>query len=757
MIAQGDININGQNRLPSIDDLKQQDTKTKIFATEAYIEASNFTNNGQLLSGNVIDIQLKNDLYNKNQGIIAANQFLNINAKNVYNQCSTETVHGEYDDYEVYLPSVLIGGDGKETDGVGAQIHTTGEVVMDASNLCSAGSNVILADGGMKSIAHSNMHTTYRQDESSWLGLNQQHEERKETIVGSSTIISSNGKNTISCKNGGIQATATNFSAANGTDIYAKDNAEFYGLIAATEESKSSQTIGIFYSDEKMFDEYSCPTMIQDQKNINIVSESDVLLQDSIITTPGHLHVKTENFSCGVSKLTHTYESSSFGISTTLCDQKVLSVNNPCDFSQPLFNGVPTLNQLQQLANSHGVAETLLNGAKALVNGKLLQEVKRELHALSAPQLGINFTHTNTSTYSESLGEGGIFVGSADFDVDNTIKIKSAPIQVEKDCDINCETMIIEGDQLQSYSDQHSQNLNLTISSAGDPCEVKIGTTHEESAAIMQVNEHIQVGGTLTIHANKVVQDGATIDVGHIKGEINNYKIITHADETHCKSGSMGASTGGDFNFSKQKSDSKIVNQASELHVHDSINGTTDEFVVHYFESTGGKITSDGQNNFKADTIDAKVVEEYKNTSGFCIKGNVKDHLLPPKQQSTQNTTTNLNFNNSHYKAEVQTVVYGAEGSDVQSEHINGNIVANSSDGRKITKNSSHTYNPVLPHITPETKQQIQWVESKIKQGADKIEQVITNFFKLTTDLTQNVKADGLEQGPKNTIRNTIS
>jgi len=107
--------------------------------------------------------------------------------------------------------------------------------------------------------------------------------------------------------------------------------------------------------------------------------------------------------------------------------------------------------------------------------------------------------------------------------------------------------------------------------------------------------------------------------------------------------------------------------------VHDSINEVPGEFTVGQANLEGGKITSNGVNNFKANQINSQDVHEYQSCSGFSVCGNVKDfkqdtqmnHLLPPDKQSAQITTTNLNFNNRDYQANIHSVIYGQEGTHI--------------------------------------------------------------------------------------------
>ncbi len=122
--------------------------------------------------------------------------------------------------------------------------------------------------------------------------------------------------------------------------------------------------------------------------------------------------------------------------------------------------------------------------------------------------------------------------------------------------------------------------------------------------------------------------------------------------------------------------------------------GSGREFVVETLTSIGGKITSDGVNNFVSDKVNAKDVEDYQKTSGFSACGNVKDfkqdtqtnQLLLPDKQSALITTTNLNFNNSDYAAKNHTTIHGAGGTHLDVEETSGKVITDKSDDKEFTK-----------------------------------------------------------------------
>lgn len=363
--------------------------------------------------------------------------------------------------------------------------------------------------------------------------------------------------------------------------------------------------------------------------------------------------------------------------------------------------------------------------------------LKRYFPSIYAPQLGFNVTWASSSSSSQSLGEGGIFVGSADFEVEDTVKLKGVPVQSMNDFIVKCKNFTLEGEQLHSESNQKTTNLNLTVSAKGDPYQLGISHSDCKSSSDVQVGASLQVGGKLVVNADTMTVDGSTIATQQIAGNVKTLNIISRQDEAQSSCQAISVSSGGDFCVSDQKAESRLVTKPAGIHVHDSINGDNKEFVVGVLNSTGGKIISDGVNNFTADKVNAKDVVDYQKTIGISASGNIKDfkqdtqinHLLPPDKQSAAITTTNLNFSKSDYEAKNHTTIHGAGGTHLDVKEVAGKVVTDKSDGKEVTKDRSHSYNVVIPHMTEETKIQFR---KNGKWAADilvRAEKKVTDFF----------------------------
>jgi hypothetical protein len=251
------------------------------------------------------------------------------------------------------------------------------------------------------------------------------------------------------------------------------------------------------------------------------------------------------------------------------------------------------------------------------------------------------------------------------------------------------------------------------------------------------------------------------------------YTLITRTDTYQSSGYSVGADTGGGFCFSKQQSSSQLANQVAALTVHDSID--SNEFIVHHLVSEGGSIQSNGVNGLKPDTIEARSVAEYQQSSSFSVSGNYKNyltpdtqvnHLLPTNCQSRQITTTDVYVNQQDYRAHKDTVIYGAQGTAVTAHQAVGNIHTTSLDGTVVDKDTSHQYHVAIPHIDAPTRQQFKdnkdFLVDKLKPAPAPVatnptpsqvsgtEDKVPTAFEKPKPATGNSKENGPQEGSSN-------
>ncbi len=118
------------------------------------------------------------------------------------------------------------------------------------------------------------------------------------------------------------------------------------------------------------------------------------------------------------------------------------------------------------------------------------------------------------------------------------------------------------------------------------------------------------------------------------------------------------------------------------------------------------------------------------------------NHLLPPDRQSALITTTNLNFNNCDYAAKNHTVIHGAGGTHLDVKETSGKVITANSDGKEVTKDSSHSYNVVIPHMTEETKVQFRKNGKWAAEMVGRAERKMSDFFKPASGNCNSVSND---------------
>ena len=163
-------------------------------------------------------------------GILRAGEYAQLLAKgNVLNLCNVQTSQGRYDTLQQFDGGLISGGNGKDTDGVGLYIKAEGQVISDASDFVSNGSNYIEGVKGVQFMARSHTAITKNETTKTWYG-------KKKTVVETSTVVkgcniqSANGRNIIQSGEGSVTSVASRFISPGGTDVYAKGDVKLYSL-----------------------------------------------------------------------------------------------------------------------------------------------------------------------------------------------------------------------------------------------------------------------------------------------------------------------------------------------------------------------------------------------------------------------------------------------------------------------------------------------------------------------------------------------
>ncbi len=299
------------------------------------------------LKGNETQVVATQDIINQH-ATIEAQTFLNLKATgNIENHCAETTYWGGYSNRIRYLPAQLLGGTGIGYNGIGLDVQAGGRFILDSSEVVSAGSNQIVAEGqdtqkilppdvsgiekqlaalkrldqdsvgvslqvlknqllekernipptvineaAITTTARSHQYTSFERHDDHWYG-DHDHVE-KDWDYQASVIHSTGGNNAVQSSHGSIDATATDFIAPGQTSLIAlgKD-VVLRELVLSHQDFRDSSNI-ITDSPSYHYDEYGRLTRIVSMAGVDIYAVNDIRLEGAQIISLGKVKLEAE-------------------------------------------------------------------------------------------------------------------------------------------------------------------------------------------------------------------------------------------------------------------------------------------------------------------------------------------------------------------------------------------------------------------------------------------------------------------------------
>lgn len=135
------------------------------------------------------------------------------------------------------------------------------------------------------------------------------------------------------------------------------------------------------------------------------------------------------------------------------------------------------------------------------------------------------------------------------------------------------------------------------------------------------------------------------------------------------KTNQASLSTSGQASFYTGNTDIKQTHQTSGIYVKEGINHDGTTFTVNELNSKGGKIITDGVNNFIANQVHAEEVHDSVNHQGYGASLNVHDLQRLTSEESAPYVpgqkavaTASVALENKEFKAYQETTIFGHEG-----------------------------------------------------------------------------------------------
>lgn len=708
--------------------------------------ARDILNYGQTLGTDKVFFQAGRNV--ENRGKIASGKYTQILAKgNVTNLCEEEVYQGQWDTRRNYRAAVISGGTGEDTEGVGLHIEADGEVISDASDFVSQGSNYIQGRKGVHFNERHHVYIAFREEHKvhqsnfwkkckDWVAKEYVYSYGTGTDVGVSHVLSANGRNIIVSNEGEISSVASQFISPGGTDVYARGDVRLYGLrVNNYVHQTHTDWWGLQRNQRTQFYDLAQPTLFVDNGTTRIhSSEGNVDARGAYFIGGGDLEIKAKKqIFLGVDILDHetTEKSQSFGWSipgkaswdTYRQGGKIWDIAVAFDPSLGKANALyQSQRGVERLASAANLGIDLANTGNSLMRGIAQGNMTDELLARYglghdghlAPSVTLSLTQRKTKSRFQTQAQGGIDRGGnvileagEGVELENGVRVHAG-----KNLDINAPKIRAHAAQLQSTMQQTTVSESLGIVGLDGVESLGVSVSQTKTSATSIVNAELSAGGNIHLHhdggqIDTVELDGANIEAQSIDAKIGTLIIRDQQDTSQTQTKSASVATNGMFSGYKGKGYSKTTQQHSGIHTVDSINANGHEFSAHETHMIGGKITTDGENHFETDKLTTETLVDIEQYSGFGLSGNLHDaeRLLSGKPSNRAGesvfTTATVQIDRRDFVAVQKPVIHGRQGAELSIQALDGQLETQSDSGRIVQKDDSlhvHIDIPITSH-----------------------------------------------------------
>ena len=710
--------------------LNGNDVAVKASEIKNYTRGSNGAVAGTVLPmGGAGIINARNNLFlqatqgniEDHGGILRAGNYAQLLASgDVLNLCNIRTYQGQYSLLQQFDGGLISGGCGKDTDGIGLYIKAEGQVISDASDFVSNGSNYIEGVRGVQFTARSHTAITKYETSETWYG-------KKKTVVETSTVIkgcyiqSSNGRNIIQSGEGSVSSVASRFISPGGTDISAKGDVKLFSLRTQDRHIESiSKLWGLSKKETDSLYKSATPTLFYDNGATRIYSsEGSVDARGAYFVGSGDLCIKAKKkILFGVDILNHEVneKSNTFSVSAPGVGAwnayhqggNAWDIVTSEDATLAKMNSLyGSNNAAELLANSSNLGIDLCNTTNSVMRGLGEGGLGSELMARYglggaagfSPSVILSMTQSKTKSTFQTQSQGGVDRGgNVVLEAGESVILENGVrVHAGGNLEVDAPVLIAQAAELKSSMTQTivSESIGIApLSGQAQSVGASYSKTHSESTTYR--NAELSAGGNIFLHnqdkaMERVELDGANISSKTLDMNTDTLVIRDRQDTSQTSSESLSVNSSGQFSVYEGKGHEKVTHQSSGIYVVDGIN--TDGHKVHAGETymEGGKIITDGENHFETDKMVSQSLTDEKIFNGIGISGNINDlsRLMGQKPANIAGeqaiATAALAFDHVDYKATQQSVVYGAQGTYLDVKELLGDAIhTTSSDGKVV-------------------------------------------------------------------------
>ncbi|MDP3561443.1 MAG: hemagglutinin repeat-containing protein [Legionellaceae bacterium] len=659
-------------------------------------------------------------------GILRGGDYAQLIAEgDVRNLCNERVYQGKYDVQKEFSGALISGGSGTaETEGIGLYVKAKGQVISDASDFISNGSNYIEGVKGVHFTARQHTYIAGEDTDDRWYGK-KTHVVDTATNVRGSVVHSNNGRNIIQSGEGQITSVAARFSSPGGTDIYAKGDVKLYGLLAENHRyTFKSYLWGLTKKERDYVYQSSTPTLFVDNGATRIQSaEGNVDARGAYFIGGGDLSIKAKGrIQLGVAILNHEVNEKTRSFDWSAPGKNAWGAYSHGGNAWDIATAEDaTLAKINSFGNSHNIAEFLTNAANlgidltntsnSVMRGLGQDSLSNELMARYglggssgfSPAFTLTLNESKTKTKFQTQAQGGIDRGGnvrleagEGVDLENGVRVHAGG-----NLEIDAPELIARAAALNTSVQQTKGSQSIGFTATGQFQSVGASYSHTSTTATQYVNVELSADGSMSMHyqdtaMNKVELDGANIDAQTLDASIDRLIIYDKQDTSSTKTEAYSVSSTGQFSIYKGKGSEKVTNNSSGIHVTEGINTGGHHVQVNETYMEGGKIVTEGENHFQTNKLVSITLADERHFEGVGISGNINDlgRLKDGKPANTAGEQTIATIailaDKVDYFALQKPVIYGEKATAFDINELQGEIHTSSADGKVVKKNEAH-------------------------------------------------------------------
>lgn len=773
--AAGNVNI-GNESMPGISINGQEGIDI--------IAKGDVNNHGKLSSQKLVRIEannLTNQCHGKDTGIIEGNKIYIKTEGDVNNLCHVEKYTaghfrkgGELVAQErTQFHSAVIQQIGNCDDNEPSVIiDAGGEINLDASKITAESKDILIS--GKKNINIKLRAEKYTSE----LHYDHKGKKLKKYAEGldaqTSCIEAKEGRNQILSEEGAINGQAENIVSKYGSDIVTKQEGQSISLKDYHDQLSYYQKKKKLLKTTKKqgANDVSIPGLIANtgKGETHIHAAGDLNIEGHKIDAKGKLELAAKNIHIKQRVLDNWQKTKTTHLGVQVFGQNIGPGSGQKNKTER--SDSPLVTKLDNLAHSQNLVEGGLNTVSAGM------EVAKTLNAVSqvesvaglvntaadhyglSPSLSninVQITQTTQEEHYQTLSDNYIKTDELNIKAENKVTL-GVPTHVSGNATVKAKCFEQQGQILQHSLISTRKNITVSPKVGDIPVDVALAENKQKMTSTTVVNQQLNVSGVLRIESDQWILNNAVTNTNKIEAKVGEVTLNSSVSTCETRANGWQASTTGNVGVQTGKSCQQTIIQPSAINVKGDV--TDDNFQVDQVNLNAGKITSEGKIDLQKPKINVQSIDtqSYSKSQGFSTNLNQIAKMTQPEGADAFSTAKVSDISSKHIERQ-EAVIFGAQGTNINSENVSGNLHTTSSNGNHVLCDKKQRLVTEIPLNISETIKQTQSalneLNSKLSDFKERKEEVpnraASSAFK-EKDNTENRYNNNLSNSVKNVV-----